>query len=244
MSFELTPCEPWTSAADVKACDAYAELDDAALVLPIAIASELLYRLSGLQFPGNCTDTFRPLQAAGCGCGCGAGYGRAFEFDVGDWPVRSVTEIKVNGQSLDPTSTCVIHDGRWLIRTDGFGWPSTQILWKPTTEYGTWEVTIEAGQSPPPSGGYAASVLAGELALSCGSEEQRTCCRLSKRVQQVTRQGLTMMLIDPFQFLDKRRLGLVEVDSFIMTYNPEGLAGEPIVASPDVTPTAVRQTWP
>lgn len=244
MSFELTPCESWTTEDEVMAYPAYADLDPDTLALTdpsgasvIDVASEILFVLSGNRFTGECSVTVRPLPTD-----CIVRDGRSFVYDTRMWPVKSVTSVVINGSPVD-VSGVSIDDGRWLVRTDGGVWPLAQRLDLPTTQVGTWAITVVYGESPPPSGKLAARVLAGELALSIGTDEQRKCCRLSKRVQNVTRQGVSMVLLDPFQFLDKGRLGIFEVDSFLMTHNPEGLRGEPTVSSPDYNPTLVRRTW-
>jgi hypothetical protein len=251
----LGPCAPWTDAELVTACEAYADVESEALETPITVASELLYNLSGMQFPGTCTGTVRPVDRAFLIRATDGTYeipygsfrwtalGHAYAFDTQTVPIKSVTEVLVDGVAMD-LANVIVQDERWIIRRDGQAWPVAQRLNLPTTEVGTWSLTYTYGDAPPASGVLAASKLAGELALSCGSESQRKCCRLSRRVQQVTRQGMSMILLDPFQFLDKGRLGIMEIDAFLMTFNPEGLQGEPVFGSPDLGPTFVQQTWP
>lgn len=235
MTFELTPCSPWTDVATVQACDAYSGLDAAALATPISVASELLFKLSGYQFLGTCSTVVRPAHCRR--------YSNVYEFDTGIWPVRTVTQILVDGAPMD-LSNVRIDDGRWLIREDGLHWPTTQRFDLPTTEQGTWSIALTFGQDPPPSGELAASTFAGELGLACGTADQCQKCRLPKRVQQFTRQGVSAVMIDPFQFLENGKLGIFEVDAFLTAYNPENLQGDPVVASPDVRPAMVRTTWP
>jgi hypothetical protein len=253
--FETTPCSAWTTRALVKACDAYADVSDAAVDAAIPVACDLLGKLSGEQFMGVCTDTIRPLTSCDPGwpsCGdwpygpqwfTSYGGGHAFVFDTNMWPVIRPTELLVDGASVD-VNVLRVDDGRWIVRTDGRSWPAVQLMHLPTTERGTWSLTVEWGQLPPPSAELAARVLSGELALSCGNEAQCKRCRLSRRVQQVTRSGVSMTLLDPFQFLDKWRLGIMEVDSFLTAYNPGQLQGEPINASAIVRRGHVRKTWP
>jgi hypothetical protein len=111
------------------------------------------------------------------------------------------------------------------------GWPCCQDLALPATEPGTFEVAFFYGQEPPKAGKHAAAVLACELALACdGSDE----CRLPKRLQSITRQGVTAVVLDAFDFLNRRRTGLIEVDSFLAAYNPHGLTRRASVINPDL----------
>ena len=61
------PCEPWTTPADVRACcpglDPAYDLTDS-----IAFATEILFRLSGRQFPGVCDRIVYPCKGENCGC--------------------------------------------------------------------------------------------------------------------------------------------------------------------------------
>lgn len=207
MSFELTPCESWTTPEEVLAYPPYADVDPDTLELDdpsgssvIDVASELLFVLSGNRFTGECTTTLRPLPhqliplspnaVPHLGQGPEVRDGRSFVYDTGLWPVRSVVSVTIDGASVDVAGVS-IDDGRWLVRTDGGVWPAYQRLDLPTTQVGTWSIVVKHGESPPPSGKFAARILAGELALAAGTDEQRKCCRLSKRVQNVTRQGVS-----------------------------------------------------
>jgi len=62
------PCTPWTTEEQVRACcgglDPYYDLTDA-----IQYASEILYRLSGHRWPGECERTVYPCAGNNCGCG-------------------------------------------------------------------------------------------------------------------------------------------------------------------------------
>ncbi len=207
-------------------------------------ASDLLYEMSGHQFPGICEVTLRPCAAprraaqrdrsydppgwigswgyCGCGdtCGCAPWYG----IELGPYPITGVSEVKVDGVVLDP-SRYRVDDWRTLRRladADGSnpGWPSTQHLDLADTEEGTWSVTFEWGREPPASGVRASAVLACELALSCDPENADQC-RLPKRATSVTREGVTVVL-SPSDFLDDRgHTGLFEVDIFLRAVNPE-----------------------
>jgi hypothetical protein len=62
------PCQPWTTPEQVRACcgglDPSFDLTDS-----IQFASEILYRLSGNRWPGECERTVYPCAGNNCGCG-------------------------------------------------------------------------------------------------------------------------------------------------------------------------------
>src|SRR5690606_40707127 len=76
--------------------------------------------------------------------------------------------------------------------------------------------------SVPEAGVLAAEVLACELAKSWAGTGS---CRLPKRVQNIVREGVTMTVMDQFEFLDDGMFGVYEVDTFIATFNPHRLQG-------------------
>jgi hypothetical protein len=80
----------------------------------------------------------------------------------------------------------------------------------------------------------AAKALADQFVLAMqGSEE----CTLPQRVTSISRQGMSMTLLDPQDFLDKGRTGIYQVDLFLTTINPDGARLRSRVFSPD-TPRA------
>jgi hypothetical protein len=98
------------------------------------------------------------------------------------------------------------------------------------------QVTLRHGLPWPVDGRVAISTLACELALACSND---SACRLPKRVQSITRQGMTMVVLDPLQFLDQGKFGVPEVDYFVNGVNPGRNRQRARVLSPDV-PRSVR----
>lgn len=272
-------CSPWTTSDDVQACAPCGDVDGAVLDDAIAAASDVLFELSGRQFPGSCRDVVRPCGRAtfeahphdlvidsanadsptsfgrpfiACGCNRGrhCGCSTLSEITLGGYPLTSITEIKVADDSnpdwpgtavLDP-ARYRIDDYRWLVRLpnpDGSrpGWPCCQALELAAGEPDTFEVTFTYGVGPPPMGVRAANVLACQLALACTGGDG---CRLPQRVTSITRQGLTMVLLDPFLFLERGRSGLYEVDLFLATYNPSGIRRRAQIVTPG-QPRRVRR---
>lgn len=256
-------CAAWTTvdaAAGCKPCLGVT-IAPAVLTEAVNVASDLLYELSGQRFPGECETTVRPMGKAGAlegpsrravlgsssgdsgysvlwgACSCsyhedgrfgGAGWGPD-ELTLGAYPINSITTVKVDGATV-PSSKYAVYDRRWLNRIDGISWPCSQDLAKADTELNTFSVKFKHGASPPYAGVLAAKRLACEIAMACAGAD----CGLPERVTTVARQGITMTVLDPQDFLDHGRTGLYEVDLFLKTYNPNNLRGEATVGSPDI----------
>lgn len=80
----LGVCGPWIDTDDVLpppagsgCCGGLADpINEVMLQKAIVFATNILFRASGRQFPGECERTVRPCRGAGgsgCGCGCGGG---------------------------------------------------------------------------------------------------------------------------------------------------------------------------
>lgn len=177
----------------------------------------------------------------GINCGCsGHRVGCTWlpEIDLGGGSIKitEVTQVLIDGAVVDP-STYRVDEYRWLVRTTpnpetpNEGWPCCQSMDLPTTQVGTFEVTYTYGTPPPRGGVQAAAALACQLALACtpGAEGQ---CSLPERVTSITRQGVSMVVIDPFDFLEEGRTGLYVVDQWINSVNPAGLRRPPAVIAP------------
>lgn len=216
----------------------------------VAVASSLLYMASGRQFPGLCEDKVRPCIGTGpcqylaypdgyaraarpvtvaqggswvpltvCGCGgdqvCTSGALR-----LPQRPVQTVVQVRVDGEVLDASEYRLANQGD-LLRVDG-SWPCSQDLALADTEPGTWSVTYRYGTRPDPGGLWAVGALACEIARACNDDDE---CRLPKRIQEVVREGVRTVVLDPFDFLGGEgptRFGLWETDSWLDVVNPLG----------------------
>lgn len=244
------PNSAWCTTAQVLALAQYAGLstaDPALIDFYCLVASTWLWRASGRQFSGQATDTVWPEQTSigwparvpnpqdwfnsrsgTFGFYSQQGRGElAFEVLLGHTPVRSVDEVTIDGTVLS-SGAYRLDDSRWLRRCDGQAWPLFQDWTKPD---GTWKVTLTFGEDPPPDGIYAAEVLAGELALA-GTDTG--ACRLPNRVQSVTRQGTSMLMVDPQALIKGGRWGVAEIDMFVDSVNPNNLQQQASVTSPDI----------
>jgi hypothetical protein len=140
--------------------------------------------------------------------------------------VRAVTEVLIDGVPLDPARYRLTRSG-WLERTDGGTWPVCEDR---------TEITYAFGFAPP-EGGVRAAV---ELAIELSRYERGLDCNLPQGVTSMSRQGISVEVANPLDFLDDGRTGIVAVDLFIRAVNPLGRAQVARVWSPDV-PTTTRR---
>lgn len=183
--------------------------------------------------------TLNPALLAGewFNLGCGSCRDRCSCSEVAQvdlpGPVAAISEVRLDGAILASSAYRVDND-RFLVRTDGGRWPTCQNMSaNPMLDSDTFSVAYELGVSVPAGGQLAAGVLACELAkAACGDSG----CQLPKRVQTITRQGVTMSFLDSFDSLFSRgATGLWAVDSWLASVNAV-VRGGSRVTSPDVRP--------
>lgn len=126
-------------------------------------------------------------------------------------PVVEVVSVTIDGVAL-PSSAYQVLYGRNLVRLDGDVWPACQNLLADATQEGTFEVVYRRGVEVPTGGQIAAGVLACELAKAAC---QDGTCQLPQRVQTVTRQGVTVGIVDAFQGLTDGRTGIWLIDAWV-----------------------------
>ena len=141
-------------------------------------------------------------------------------------PVHRVIEVEIDGDTLPQDAYRV--DGRFIIRQDGQAWPTYQDRSLPLGTEGTWSITYSKGIAVPTGGQVAAGVLALEIMRALCDDNE---CRLPERVQTITRQGVTMAMLDGFEGLEEGRTGLWLVDSWVSSVTRPRRGGT--VASPD-----------
>lgn len=178
----------------------------------------------------------------GWGGGSDAVMSQGFEFSsvrLPGFPIQDVSDITIDGVALAAGSWLIVDD-RWIVRRDGKAWPLWQRLDRPAGEANTWSVTYSYGPPTPPAGLLALQVLVCELGLGWKGDKS---CRLPKRLTQITREGLSAVVLDPFKFLDKGQFGVYEIDTFINMANPHHLSRDGKVINVDLiggTPHHVR----
>ncbi len=232
--------QPWATVADVGSpCNDYG-FDETLLEDCLQFASEVLYEFTGRQWPGENVDTVRPCgmrsnrawgrvtynagdMVGWCGCqrprACGCH--RLSEIQLPGFPVVSVDEVKIDGMVVDPDRYRV-DDLRWLVYLPDEtnldprrGWPCCQRIDLDDDLEDTFSVTYTFGTGPDRGGVMAAASLACQLALAFGGGSDSSRCRLPKRVTQITRQGVSIAILDPLTLFQDGRTGLSEVDMWI-----------------------------
>jgi hypothetical protein len=237
-------CTSWCAPADLP--DAVettaAALGPTVAAEACAAASDLLFALSGRRWNGGgCERTVTlelapPVRATGAdqrravlGGGRGSGGRVVMDVQLPDYPVTEITEVLDADQVAFDPATIRLVNGRTLERLhEGVrvSWPGCEI----TVTY-TW------GQAPPDGGKAAAVEYATQLILGKAGD---SACQLPRRVQSITRQQVTIALLDPGDYLDQGRTGVPSIDLWLAAVNPAGLKRRPAVWSPDVDRTTPR----
>lgn len=263
------PTGPCDWPCDLTCCPGWEDFNQEIRDVTRTIAGTVLWAATGRQF-GLCDLTVRPCRVP-CGdvelapwsalpsWGYGGFWpymaeGQMFNTACGDCrgrctcaaecelvlpgPVHSVSSVVVDGIEVPSTGYRV--DGyRKLVRTDGACFPECQDFGKPVTEQGTFYVTYRRGIEPPAGAGYVTGLLACELAKACAG----VACQLPRRVTDISRQGVSMALLDPQEFLREGKTGIYQIDLWVAAVNPSGRRMPATVWSPDLLPSPRRTTW-
>lgn len=128
-------------------------------------------------------------------------------------PVAEIVEVLIDGVAVEPTAYRVANR-RYLLRSDGGTWPVCQDLAAAPTEADTFQVTYTRGVAVPPGGQVAAGILANQFALAAANDG---ACQLPKRIQTVTRQGVTVAMIDSFDNVNQGFTGIWLIDSWVQS---------------------------
>lgn len=242
------PGTAWTTGEAVAACCSaevgtdYEEFDPF-----IDEASQVLFELSGRLFVGLMQKTAYPPCRDDCWCGQVLSRGHVIGSLGGDgpchpsrvllsgYPVREITQVKINGDVLANTEYR-LDNYRWAVRLNNGRWPQHNNHSQDDTEDGTWSITYTYGQNPPLAGQSAAAQLACELWKSCNAGAGD--CALPQGTTRIVRQGVTIERL-AFSAWGRQlgiwRTGLTLVDEFLNAYNPGRLTRRPVVWSPALT---------
>ncbi len=187
----------------------------------------------GIGGPVLIAGQFTNLICGRCGDSCSC---RTVSEVILPGPIAEPTQILINGDEL-PLGAVRVDDHIRLVRIDGGAFPACQDLGEDVTEEGTWQVTYLRGEPVAPGGELIAGILACEYAKALC---QDSSCRLPKRVTTVTRQGLTMGILDNFQNMEHGFTGIWEIDDWINTQNASFYQAS--VSSPETTKSR-QTTW-
>lgn len=228
-----TTCTPWATSADAIApCNDGVDTDE--LDLAMQIASDVLYEFTNRKYRGTCVDEIRPTarwraydqqgwwpMVGGarpwrwgyCSCNRSPDYGcaRLPQITLPGYPVDAASiDVMVDGVAF---TDFVLLDKRNLVRTDGDGWPCCQDLMLETTEEETWSIRYGYGNAPPTGGKRAAVLLGCELYKAWHKEAGE--CALPQRVTNISRQGVSMAVVDPLTLFSEARTGISYVDLWV-----------------------------
>ena len=173
------------------------------------------------------------LGCARCGDSCGCTYTPAITLPG---PIDEITEIVIDGEVLDP-SAYRVDNHKILVRTDGEEWPVCQNMTAAPGEPDTWTVTYTHGIPVPAGGLIAAGLLACELAKAACNDSS---CGLPQRVQSITRQNVTVAVLDAFDDIDTGHTGIWLIDSWVASIMKPPRPSR--VYSPDIPRPSPRRT--
>lgn len=259
---DLMPCEWPVTVCDDCCTEQIGQLDPETWQMFQDMAAFFLWRATG-DIYGLCERTYRPCRR-NCDGSFGFGFGTPFvPWRINDqWVnigcnrcagecgcgmiseirldnVHAVTALRIDGLDQDPSGTVAVYNRSRIVRIDGESWPACQNLGQ-LDGVGTWFITIEQGYPVPPGGNLMAGILACEFAKACVQDDS---CRLPRRIQTLTRQGVTIGFQDAFEGLVNLRTGIFEIDAFIEASRAYNKWRGPIIGSVDRPPPA-RLTWP
>lgn len=166
------------------------------------------------------TGTFGDWTDLGCGCQGSRCYASGPRVVHLPGPAAAVQSVSLAGVDLD--SSGYQQEGDLLYRTPG-NWP-TQDLNRPLGEDHTWSVTYLRGVPVPQGVDRITGQLAQEFTTACNNGK----CRLPRTVVSTSRSGVTHVF-DPSRMLSLGFTGLSEVDSWLVTVNPNKLMQGPRV---------------
>jgi len=152
--------------------------------------------------------------------------------------VGEVLNVRIDGVDYDPCGMVAVYDNTRIVRVDGGRWPVCQELGS-VDGPGTWSITVTQGACVPAGAAWMTGSLMCEVLKGCLRKDD---CELPRRLQTLTRQGVTMGFNDTFENLGILRTGIWEIDAWIEQNRYVG-AVQATVLSPEL-PIPTEVTWP
>lgn len=252
----MTVCSSWISAADIEQCYDITGVDASIVSNMASRATNVIYRLTAYQWPGECSETIYPdachggywwfppsldsaawtplgeaWPAISTDClatnGCGCGRVPVVRFDRDR--IIEVTEVMIGTSVLADSAYRLDIDrsGYALTRIDGDTWPCRNDVDDTLPNADSWSVTYNYGQAPPDDVKWATAVYAAELVKFCVQDET---CRLPSNTATVTTEGLQYTLEVA---ATTGKTGIRVVDDIIGSVNPGGVMRRARIVSPE-----------
>lgn len=230
MPSQVSTFAPWAAADDLPVIGE--SVSDTDIADALQVASDVLFQFTGRRWPGVGSQTVRP--AGWCHCASTRFRERTSNRLVEctcqpEWwgivlpypPIIEITNVTIEGATVDPSEYRLDNERRLVRLRDVEGnrqaWPAVQDFTRDAGDVDTWSVTYTHGITPPIGGKRAAVSLAEQLLRGWCPDVDG--CRLPKRVQAVTRQGVTLAMLDPMNLFDRGQTGLAEVDLWVASVN-------------------------
>lgn len=227
-------CTAWASHEDALGDCATYDVDPDLLDDAMLVASDVLWNLTGRKWFGVCSESIRPQAqwraaqgparwwpASGlspygwCSCHRGRETGCSVVREV-KLPARGrvVADSIVVTIDGEPFTDFRLDDHRYLVRTDGGSWPCCQDLTVADDQVGAWTIQFDHASIPPIGGRRAAASLGCELAkLYVPGATSR--CAVPKHATNISRQGVSITLLDPKTLFKDGITGIAEVDLWV-----------------------------
>lgn len=251
----VAPAMPCSWSVDVSCCSTWGDYNTELQTAAAEYGAFTVWAATGRRF-GLCARTIRPCgrQCTDCAngyfwsegmwvpyvfngiwrnCWCGSALGCCTcEPSCQVWLPGPVASIPATGITQDgavvPVDAWRVDNGQWLVRTDDECWPDCQD-YDADMGTNTFTVTYFQGLPVPTVLQRAAGELACEWAKSCLGQP----CRLPQRIQSISRQGVTISMVDVDSLLARGLTGIQTVDQVIAMFNPYGLKSDMKVSTPD-----------
>lgn len=207
----------------------------------IAAATEILFRLTGgtIHGPGNAVDEYTFTSDASCNLGpvnYVRGYGLR-RLSTTFKPIRDV--VKLERTSLLSGDTIDLSNPMPLVKTGN----SLQAL-RPLVSGNPerFRLTYRFGSTLTRGARSALIYYARQLYLGGPYGDPETC-ELPTRTTSITREGLSMSLLDPATLLDKGLTGLIRVDEWLASYANRKTTRPSAVYGYDAPPPVNVAVW-
>jgi hypothetical protein len=164
------------------------------------------------------------------------------------YPVLEIVQVKIDGEVI-PEDEYELRDFKTLVRirtsrdaipVARYGWPTSQVMDLPDTEPGTFSVTYTFG-NPPPAGGVIAAKKLAELLLL---PQLGDTTRYPERLTGFVRQGVSVRVTDIVDLVAKGSSGVLEIEWFLNSVNPNRNSRQAAVWSPDMGRPGRRTATP